>query len=215
MIKAVLFDMDGVLVDSEELIFQAARQMFSEHGIDVSRSDFQPYIGTGENSYLGNVAKKYDLSIDLEKDKKRTYEIYEQLAEKKLNLLPGVHDFVNRCKEKGLKMAIATSADEFKMIVNLRVAKLDNGIFDATVNGLEVTHKKPHPEIYIKAAQKLKLKPAECIVIEDAVNGIESAKSAGCKCIALTTSFPESKLTGADWIFKDLSYISDVVFEDL
>lgn len=215
MIKAVLFDMDGVLVDSEELIFLAARQMFSEHGIDVSRSDFQPYIGTGENSYLGNVAKKYGLSINLEKDKKRTYEIYEQLAEKKLNLLPGVHDFINRCKEKGLKMAIATSADEFKMIVNLSVAKLDNGIFDATVNGLEVIHKKPHPEIYIKAAQKLKLLPAECIVIEDAVNGIESAKSAGCKCIALTTSFPESALTGADWIFKDLSRIDEIVFKGL
>lgn len=205
--------MDGVLVDSEELIYLSAKQMFHEHGIEVIPEDFKPYIGTGENSYLGNVAKKYHLQIDLKRDKARTYEIYTQLASDNLKLLPGVKDFIARCQARKLKLAIATSADEVKMLVNLKATKLDEGIFDATVNGLEVEHKKPHPEIYLKAAEKLGVSPFDCIVVEDAVNGIEAGKAAGCRCVALTTSFTAEALHRADWIFKDLSAIADEIFE--
>jgi len=211
MIKAVLFDMDGVLVDSEELIYLAAKQMFREHGISVAREDFKPFIGTGENSYLGNVAKKYGFSLDINRDKARTYEIYAQIAPRQLRLLSGVKSFIRKCKHKRLRLAVATSADEVKMMVNLKATGLYTGIFDAMVNGLEVYHKKPHPEIYIKAAKKLNLEPSACLVVEDAVNGIEAARAAGAKCLAVTGSFTASELAKADWIVNKLSEVSEDV----
>ena len=210
-LKAVLFDMDGVLVDSEELIYLAAKQMFAEHGIEVTQEDFKPFIGAGENNYLGGVAKKYNLDIDIEHDKARTYEIYAEIAPEKLKVIPGVVQFINRCKSKNLKLAVATSADEIKMKINLKAAGLDNGIFDVTVNGLEVVNKKPHPEIYLRTAKKLQVKPFECLVVEDAVNGVESARAAGAKCLAVTTSFSESELSAADWIVKKLTEVPENV----
>jgi beta-phosphoglucomutase len=211
MIEAVLFDMDGVLVDSEELIFLAAKEMFREHGISVFKEDFKPYIGTGENSYLGNVAKKYGFPMNIPRDKARTYEIYAEMAPQKLKLLPGVVSFIEKCKNKNLRLAVATSADEIKMKVNLKAVGLDTGIFDATVNGLEVVHKKPHPEIYMKAAEKLNLEPSACLIVEDAVNGVEAAKASGAKCLAVTNSFSANELQKADWIVNNLSEISEDV----
>lgn len=211
MIEAVLFDMDGVLVDSEELIYLAARQMFKEHGISVTREDFIPFIGTGENSYLGNVAKKYRFPIDINRDKARTYKIYARIAPQHLRILPGVRSFIRECKKKKLRLAVATSADEVKMTINLKAAGLYTGIFDTSVNGLEVVHKKPHPEIYLKAAEKLNVEPSACLVVEDAVNGIEAARAAGAKCLAVTNSFSATELAKADWIVDNLSEVSEEV----
>ncbi len=205
MIEGVLFDMDGVLVDSEELIYLSAKQMFSEYGVIVNKEDFTPFIGTGENSYLGNVAKKYDFLIDIERDKARVYQIYQELAKNQLKELPGVLDFIQRCKSKSLKLAVATSADEIKMLTNLKAIGLNISLFDATVNGSEVKYKKPHPEIYLEAAKRLNLKPENCLVVEDAINGIEAGLKAGAKCLALTTSYPKELLEEANWICHNLS----------
>ena len=210
-LKAVLFDMDGVLVDSEELIYLAAKQMFAEHDIEVTQEDFKPFIGAGENNYLGGVAKKYNFDINIERDKARTYEIYAEIAPDKLKVLSGVREFIQLCKARKLKLAVATSADEVKMNVNLKAASLDSGIFDATVNGLEVTNKKPHPEIYLNAAKKLGVKPFECLVVEDAVNGVEAANAAGAKCLAVTNSFSAKELSNADWIVKNLTDVPENV----
>jgi beta-phosphoglucomutase len=209
MIKGILFDMDGVLVDSEELIFLAAKKMFEKNGINVSREDFQPFIGTGEDSYLSNVAKKYDFPINIERDKAITYKYYRDLADEHLYILPGVKDFILRCKKKNLKLAVATSADEFKLKVNLNKLNEISLYFDATISGSEIERKKPFPDIYIKAADKLKLNPSECLVVEDAVSGIQAARSANAKCLALTTSFSRKELSDADWICSDLSEAPD------
>lgn len=211
MIKAVLFDMDGVLVDSEELIYLAAKQMFKEHGISVTKEDFVPFIGTGENSYLGNVARKHGFPIDINRDKARTYEIYAQIAPQKLRIFPGVKSFINECRNKKLRLAVATSADEVKMTVNLKASGLYTGIFDTTVNGLEVIHKKPHPEIYLRAAKKLSVEPSACLIVEDAVNGIEAARAAGARCLAVTNSFSAAELSKADWIVNSLSEVAEDV----
>ncbi len=210
-LKAVLFDMDGVLADSEELIFQAARKMFGEHGIEVHHEDFRPYLGTGEDSYLGNVARKYGYAMDMARDKARTYEIYAQLAPGNLKLFPGASEFIGSCRKKNLRLAVATSADEYKMKVNLKALDLDDNAFDETVNGLEVTRKKPDPEIYLKAASKLHVNPSECLVVEDAVSGIEAAKSAGMYCLAVTNSYGRKELGQADWVVDNLNEFIDVI----
>ena len=199
--------MDGVLVDSEEFICEAAMQMFAEQCVYVEPEDFKPFVGTGESRYLGGVAEKYGYAYNSERDKTRTYEIYETKARGKLQPLPGTLSFIAQCKKANLKMAVASSADRVKVDINLREMGVPQGTFDAIVSGSDVANKKPDPEIFVKAAAKLGLKPEECLVIEDAITGVKAGKAAGCKCLALTSSFPATLLTEADWIAKDLSEV--------
>ena len=209
MIKGVLFDMDGILADSEPFICQAAIMMFAETGLIVLPDDFKPFIGTGENRYIGGVAEKYGLNIDIEKVKARTYAIYLEIIHGKLKPLPGAVGFVRKCSNLGFRTAVATSADAIKMEANLKEIGLPSSAFNATINGLDVENKKPFPDIYIKAAERIGLKPEECLVVEDAVSGIKAAKAAGCKCLAVTTSFERAKLSEADWICKSLEEVPE------
>ncbi|MBN1791366.1 MAG: HAD-IA family hydrolase [Bacteroidales bacterium] len=209
MIKGVLFDMDGVLLDSEEFITRAGMMMFREKGFTVKESDFKPFTGMGENRFLGGVAEKQGIPFDLEKDKARAYAIYEQITRGKLKPLKGVPEFIARCRKKNLKLAVATSADEVKMRINLRETGLQESLFDALVNGLQVEHKKPHPEIYLLAADKLHLRPEECLVVEDALSGMKAAKAAGCKCLAITSSFKAEEFDRADWVVNDMTSVPD------
>lgn len=204
MIKGVLFDMDGVLVDSETFICKAAIEMFHEKGIAVKEHDFQPFVGMGENRYIGGVAEKYNLELDIVEAKARTYQIYEVITKGQLGPLPGALELITFCRTRGLKLALATSADRIKMEVNLKAIGLSTESFQSTINGLEVERKKPFPEIYVKASVNLELKPEECLVVEDAVSGIKAAKSAGCRCLAVTTSFRREDLFEADWICDSL-----------
>jgi beta-phosphoglucomutase len=204
MIGAVLFDMDGVLVDSETFICKAAIIMFSELGFTVKESDFQPFVGMGENRYLGGVAEHYGINIDIEKAKARTYEIYEEIVEGVIKPLPGALSFVAECRKKGLRLSLATSADRTKVEVNLREIGLPEDCFDTVITGLDVKNKKPYPDIYLKAAESLNVSPEKCLVVEDAVSGIQAGKKAGCRCLAVLTSFDAVALKEADWICDSL-----------
>jgi len=205
MLKAIIFDMDGVLIDSEPFICEAAVRMFAERGLTVKPEDFIPFVGAGENRYIGGVAEKYEFPLDIERDKARTYQIYGEIVKGRLEPLPGVHEFISRARAKGLKLAVASSADRVKIDINLREMKISADTFDVIVSGGNVVKKKPDPEIFLTAAKKLGMKPDECLVVEDAVNGVAAAKAAGMKCLGLTTSFTPEELAGADWMSGTLA----------
>lgn len=207
MLKAILFDMDGVLVDSEEYIFEATRLMLAEHGITAKKEDALHFVGMGENKYIAGIAQINGFEVDIERDKARTYQIYEEITKGKLNALPGVSNFISSCASKGLKMAVASSADKVKVLINLREIGLSVDNFQAIVTGEDVELKKPFPDIYIKASELIGLKPHECLVVEDAVSGVKAGKAAGAKCLALTTSFPANLLGEADWICENLANV--------
>lgn len=211
-LKAILFDMDGVLVDSEEYIFEAARLMFAEHGVTVHPQDALPFVGTGENSYISGIGRANGFEVEIERDKARTYQIYGEITHGKLNSLPGSKSFIRQCKQKGLKLAVASSADRVKIEINLREIGLPEHTFDAIISGEDVERKKPFPDIYLLAAQKLGIQPEECLVVEDAVSGVKAAKAAGAKCLALTTSFAADKLTEADLIRTSLEIDIEELF---
>jgi len=213
MIEAVLFDMDGVLVDSEAYIRQAAIKMFAEKGYEVSEADFMPFTGMGENRYLGGVAEKHHIPFELETDKRRTYEIYAQLVKGKLDPLDGVKDFIHNCIYRNLKLAVASSADPVKVHINLDEIGLERSLFQAIVTGLDIEHKKPAPDIFIKAAELLGVNPERCLVVEDAISGVQAGKSAGAKVLALKTSFTSEELAAADWITETLATATDQVFD--
>src|SRR5512141_1181411 len=106
-IQAVIFDMDGVLVDSEPLINAAAVAMFREKGLVVQPEDFLPFVGAGEDRYIGGVAEKYHFPLDVPAAKQRTYEIYLEFVPTRLEAFPGAYDFVRACRQAGLRVAVA------------------------------------------------------------------------------------------------------------
>jgi HAD superfamily hydrolase (TIGR01509 family) len=205
----VIFDMDGVLVLSEPILAEASARMFAEKGYTVRHEEFHPFIGMGEDRYLGGVAAARGIPFDAPRDKARTYEIYLDLIRDHLKPLPGVVDFVAECRRRGLKTAVASSADEVKVRGNLREIGLPYESFDAVVDGTMVSHKKPDPAIFLEAARRLGLDPSACLVVEDAVAGVAAAKSAGCRCLAVTTSFQAGELRQADWVTDRLDHVPD------
>jgi HAD superfamily hydrolase (TIGR01509 family) len=209
-LRGVIFDMDGVLVMSEPLLAQAAGQMFAEKGYEVRHEDFRPFIGMGEDRYLGGAAEARGIPIDPERDKARTYALYLDIIKGRLKPLPGVVDFVAECRRRGLKTAVASSADEVKVLGNLHEIGLPPSKFDVVVSGSEVARKKPAPDIFLEACRRLGLEPARCLVIEDAVSGVAAAKAAGCRCLAVTTSFTPDRLTEADWVVASLAEVPAV-----
>lgn len=209
--------MDGVLCDSEPFICEAACRMFLEtHHAAVKPEDFIPFVGTGEDRYLGGPAAKYGINLDLPRDKARTYAIYLDIINGRLQPLPGAVDFIKNCRDRGLKLAVATSADRVKLVGNLQQIQIGEELFDAIVTGNDVQRKKPDPEIFLLAAQRLGLSPQFCLVVEDAPNGVQAAKSASATCLGLTSSFDEKTLraAGADWIAKDLAHVPATIFPE-
>jgi len=203
--------MDGVLVDSEPFICKAAIMMFSELGIKVLPEDFQPFVGMGENRYIGGVAEKNGVVVNIEQVKARTYELYELIVRGKLLPLPGAHEFISECRKKGFKLALATSADRIKMEINLKEIGLSRDSFHSIITGLNVKKLKPFPDIYVKAAKSLGVNPQDCLVVEDAVSGIKAGKAAGCRCLAVTSSFDAAELKEADWICESLLNVPEEV----
>lgn len=208
MIKALIFDMDGVLCDSEPFIAEAACRMFKmDYHTEVDYSDFDPFIGTGEENYLLGVAQKYGLKLTMPRDKETTYQQYAECVKNRLQPVPGVIDFIRKAAGSGLLLAVATSADRFKLKVNLDAIGLKESLFAGRVTGCDIENKKPAPDIFIKAAQQLGVRPQDCIVFEDAVNGVQAAKAAGARCVGVATSFPGDILqgAGADCVINDFN----------
>lgn len=208
MIRGILFDVDGVLINSEKEIAQACIEFFKRRGVHAVPADFAPFIGAGENRFIGGVAEKYGLKIDIDAAKIEAYGIYDELISGTDCAMKGTADFIRNAKKAGIKTALATSADKIKLDVNLKAIGFSITDFDYAVWGNKVTHKKPDPEIYLTAAAGLGLNACDCLVVEDAVNGVQAAKAAGSLCIGLLGSFSEAELkrAGADIVLQDLSF---------
>lgn len=206
--RAVIFDMDGVLTDSEPLICEAAMAMFAERGVVTSPDDFRPFVGTGENRYIGGVAEKHGIRIDLAEAKRRTYELYLARVSGHLRAFPGAVDFVRHCRAAGYRTAVASSADWVKVEANLLAIGLPPPGWDAIVTAEHVTHRKPAPDIFLAASRALGVPPERCTVVEDAINGIEAAKAAGMRCIAVAQSFSAAELRRADRVCPSIAALT-------
>ncbi len=196
MVKGVIFDMDGVLVNSEPVITKAAIAALREFGVNAQQSDFHPFTGMGEDRFIGGVAEKYGKTYVLEM-KKRTYEFYLSFVKEEIGVYPGIPELMQSLQALGLQTAVASSADGIKVLANLDAAGIDTALFSAICSGEDVVHKKPAPDIFLLAAERMKLRPEDCVVVEDALSGIQAALTAKMDCIAIRSSFPEDALLGA------------------
>ncbi|NLJ70735.1 MAG: HAD family phosphatase [Clostridiaceae bacterium] len=207
---AILFDMDGVLVDSEPALAQVASEIFREADIPASPEDFTPYIGTGEDTYLGEVVRKYGHEFD-PGIKYKVYDRYIAEAEKYVKTFPGTLDLLNTLKSKGIKMAVVSSADLIKVEANIKALGFND--FDAVITGSDVKRKKPFPDIYLLAANKIGIEPANCIVVEDATAGIESGNAAGMITIGYTSTIGRNDMlaAGADHVVDTFFQLKDLI----
>ncbi|KAL0793673.1 hypothetical protein Bca101_065050 [Brassica carinata] len=212
-VSAVLFDMDGVLCNSEDLSRRAAVDVFTEMGVEVTVDDFVPFMGTGEAKFLGGVASvKGVQGFDPDAAKKRFFEIYlDKYAKPESGIgFPGALELVTECKNRGLKVAVASSADRVKVDANLSAAGLSLTMFDAIVSADAFENLKPAPDIFLAASKILGVPTSECIVIEDALAGVQAAQAANMRCIAVKTTLSEAILkdAGPSMIRDDIGNIS-------
>jgi HAD superfamily hydrolase (TIGR01509 family) len=214
-LKGVLLDMDGVMVDSEPFTLEALVRVFAESGYTVRHEDFLPFIGTGEIRLLSGVADHYGFPLDVERAKARVYAIYLELIRGHLHALPGVYTFIEECRRRKLRLAVASSADSVKVEGNLRELGLSMQSFDTVVSGSMVARKKPAPDIFLAAADRIGLSACACLVVEDAVAGVAAARAAQARCLALTTSYPAERLQEADWIAPNLAQVPAAVWSCL
>ena len=187
MIKAVIFDLDGVIVSTDDCHYRAWKKMADEEGI---------YFDKEINNRLRGVSRMASLDIVLERAEKEYSESEKQeLAERKNNyykeliceltpndILPGAMETLEKLKENGIKIAIGSSSRNTPII--LKQIGLDN-FFDAVSDGNNITHSKPDPEVFLKAAEMLKITPEDCMIVEDADTGIEAGKQAGMKTLSV------------------------------
>ena len=209
-LKGLLFDMDGTLVDNLAYHFMAFDAYAEREGFTLLEPVSLKINGMHSNDIfpllLGNeVVSQYGLDrLNREKE-----EVYRDMYRPKIAPIAGVIELLKEAKKAGVKCAIGSSGcrENVEMIIEgLGIADL----IDGSISGSDVTHGKPHPEIFTKAHELLGLKAEECIVVEDAVNGILAGIAAGCKCLAVTTTATAEVLTeaGASLCVEDYSTVT-------
>ncbi|KAE8685022.1 putative Basic helix-loop-helix DNA-binding superfamily protein [Hibiscus syriacus] len=185
---------------------------FAEMGVQCTAEDLAPFTGMGEANFLGGVAAvKGVKEFDTEAAKKRFFEIYlDKYAKPNSGIgFPGALELITQCQNKGLKVGVASSADRVKVDANLAASGLPISMFDAIVSADAFENLKPAPDIFLAASKILDISPEECIVIEDAVAGVQAANAANMRCIAVTTTLTEEalKAVGPSFIRNDIGSV--------
>ncbi len=213
VLKLIIFDMDGVLIDSEHAITLAALEALKNGwGIDAAYEDFKQFTGMGENKFIGGVAELYGVPyVTAMKD--AAYDIYCKTARERVTVYGWSKPLTHALVENGYKIAIASAADAVKVRCNIDCIGVVESMFSSIITGSDVTKHKPDPEVFLKAAEKAGILPSESLVFEDAVSGVMAAKAAGMKCIAVTSSFDREALlkAGADAVLDALDGAAEVI----
>jgi HAD superfamily hydrolase (TIGR01509 family) len=206
-LEAVIWDMDGVIADTVDYHYLAWKDAFAKKGLDYSREEFMRHFGQRNDTIIkdamGDAVTPADL-ITINEEKQADY---RRRVAGHIRALPGAVTLIRSLKEQGIKQAIASSAPPENIAIILRGLGIED-CFQTIAWGAEVPEGKPSPQIYLLAADRLGVRPPNCIVFEDAIAGVDGAKRAGMKCAAVTNSHPETRLRKADLIIATLETVS-------
>ncbi len=210
----LIFDVDGVIADSERVNAQATIKVFAElfNTQGVQRQDFEAGLGRGAEAYIKSAASIHGLELTDQQvaaaSQARQTNFLNLLRQETLPPLPGVMELMNAAlAHVDFRVAIATSSAREKSEAVLTSAQVPYQTM-VYITGNDVKSKKPDPELFLRAAQGIDVPPQQCVVIEDAPNGIQAAKAAGCLGIAVTNSTTPDKLSQADRIVSSLTEVS-------
>lgn len=182
MIKAIVFDFDGLIIDTETPAYEAFQEVFLAYGVELSLDTYAQCIGTSFEVFnpINYLAEQLGREIDGQAVRRQVDERYQQLCEQ-VSLRPGVLDYLNEARERGLRVGLATSSPA--SWINLYFDRYDlRPYFDAITTADEVAIVKPDPELYLKSLAKLGVAGSEAIAFEDSLNGLRAAKAAGLYC---------------------------------
>lgn len=214
--RAIIFDLDGVLVDSEPLESKALEKLLLSYGKKPKYNDVglihKP--GTAGDVYM-DIINDYQLNEELEILRTKKRKIFKQLVKKELTAIEGALKLVGKLKKEGYKVGIASN--RFVDLISTMLDKIRARLlFNVIVGAKEGMNFKPHPDIYLLAAKQLNAKPTICIAIEDSEIGVASAKAAGMKVIAIPSIYTNPQdFSKADKIVKSFSEISLKLLEQL
>ena len=173
-IKAIIFDMDGVLFDTEKIYLDVWTKVFDKYGYKMTKEIYCKVIATGRENVKKVFKEEFGENIPIDKMYKEKDEALYEEIKKKIPIKDGAYDLLKYLKDKKYKIALATSASKERMEKQLNQSDFKK-LFDEIVCREDVEKAKPNPEIFLKAANKLKVSPEECIVIEDSSAGVEAA----------------------------------------
>ncbi len=206
---AVLFDSDGVVVDSEQISLVAFRQATEEFiGAPLPEDEIEAACGLRDADIVARMARRFGVAVDIEAYKDRKASLYRYYAEEKsVHAFAGVRELLDHLSEQRIPYALASSGPRWKIEYNLAAANLRH-LFPVAVSGEEVERGKPEPDVFIEAARRVGMDPRRCVVIEDSVNGVRAARAAGMACMAVTNTFAPFQLHQADRIVESLERIT-------
>jgi len=210
MIDTVIFDMDGVIIDTEPVHIQLEQELFKELNLSVSEEEHLTYIGASEKNMWEMVMNNHRVQLDVHLllgKKKKKYLSY--LLHKKLEPIDGVVELIRLLHEKRYKLALASSA--YMEAINIITSRLNvDQYFQEMISGANIEQSKPHPEIFLLTAKKLNSPVQNCLVIEDSENGVKAAKNAGMHCIGYNNS-GKMDLSLADKTINSFSELNGIL----
>ncbi len=211
MLKAIIFDMDGVLVDSEPVHFRATKVVMERFGINLDYEEYKGFIGSTVEFIWKHYKEHYNLKeYEWNELFKMAEEIVDDIIKKEgYPVIDGVKEIVVSVAKKGYKLAIASSSPMNKILMNIKKIGIEN-CFEVLVSGMEVGKPKPNPDIFLEAAKKLGVDSKECVVIEDSCNGTKAAKAAGMACLGFVNeNSGNQNLSEADYLFESFRSIDE------
>jgi len=217
MKKAVIFDMDGVLVNTEPIGYKASTAMYKSLNITVPDDVYATFIGSSDRNNMQRLKELYNLEHTreqlLDERYKHYYEVFDKADD--LELMPGVKALIEDLHSNGMKLILASSATKRKIEKVFTRFGLHH-YFDAVISGEDFEFSKPHPAIFLEAVAKSGFTKSECVIIEDSTNGIKAAKAAGVYCIGYKNNEHTTQDTSeADIIITDFSQLSYEKIRDI
>jgi HAD superfamily hydrolase (TIGR01509 family) len=199
MIKAVIFDMDGVMIDSEPLWEKTERILLGQKGMEYSPTYRDKIVGLNQSDSGSLLKETFNLPETVEEIITGRIEILLGLYEKELELVPGLLPLLKELRESDFLLTLASSSP--LRVINFVLDRFSlREFFSVVVSGEDTPFGKPHPDIYLHTAKRLGVEPDKCVAIEDSINGVKSAKRAGMFCIAV----PDERLNQKEFQIADL-----------
>lgn len=207
MLQAVIFDMDGLMIDSEPVQWRAMNSVVAPYGVTIDEPEWASMVGRRAVDNLALLSEKHHLEVDPAELVISKNAAYHDLIRHRENVIPmpGLYEAIDEARQAGLKLALGSSSVLGDIKIILKALSLST-TFDVVVSGDQVARGKPDPDIFLEVARRLAVHPSRCLVLEDTAHGVAAAKAAGMMCIAVPGHFTRHQdFSKADAVLKSLS----------